>query len=588
MTWEAWLSLAVVVGVVALLGTARTGPGLILLGGLVVVFAAGVVDTGQALSGFSNAGMITVALMYVLVAGIRDTGGVEVIVRWVLGPPRGSLRARLRLLLPVSAMSAFLNNTPVVATYIPAVLSWSRRHNLVPSRFLLPLSYAAILGGTCTLIGTSTNLVVADLLRRQYPEMELGLFDIAWVGVPVLLTGLAYLLLAHRLLPDRRPSTAEFAELRHYTVEMEVEPRGPLVGRTIEEAGLRHLGNLFLVEIERGNNVIAAVGPGERLEAGDLLVFAGDINAVIDLAQIKGLRPSSTEDSAIRHEHPERILVEAVVSNECQLIGRTIREGQFRKTYGASVLAVCRQGQRVEGNLGNIRLRPADTLLLEARPPFLERHRQSRDFLLVSTVDGGEQPRHERAWLAWAILGGVVVTAATGVLSILTAALIGAALMLITRCTSTESATRNLDTQVLLTIAAAFGLSQAMDVTGAAAQVGQGVLALAGNNPYGLLAAAYVAVAALTAVITNNAAAVLMFPIVVSAGEAAGLSPMPFVIATMMAASASFITPIGYQTNLMVYGPGGYHPRDYLIFGGGLNLLAGAVTIIVTPMVWPF
>ncbi|MBB3141900.1 SLC13 family permease [Halomonas organivorans] len=589
MSVDAWLTIAVVVVVFTLMAMTRIGTDMILLGAVIVLLTLGVIDPDQALAGFSNSGLFTVAFMYVLVASIRETGGIDLIIRYVLGRPASEAGAQCRLLLPVASISGFLNNTPVVATYIPAVLGWSRRLGLPASRFLMPLSFASILGGTVSLLGTSTNLVVNGLLIERYPSLAMGLFDIAWVGVPVAVVGVVYLLVAGRhLLAQRGSATQVFENPREFTIEMEVDPEGPMVDRTVEEAGLRHLQELFLVEIERGGNVVSVVGPGEKLKGNDRLVFAGTSAGAVELQQIRGLMPSHQGESSLEKDFKERRLVEAVVSDQCQFIGQRIREGHFRTLYGAAVLAVCRGGERVAGNLGQIRLQPADVLLLEARPPFIERHRQSRDFLLISQVNGSARPNHEKAWLAWSILLGVVMLATLGVMSMLNAAMLGAAASVLTGCCSVGAAKRGMDTRVLLTIAASFGLGAALESSGAAVSMATAGLAYVDGSPWLLLAGVYVMVALLTSLVTNNAAAVITFPIVTAAAENLGVSIMPYVVAVMFAASASFLTPIGYQTNLMVYGPGGYHLKDYLRVGGPLNLLTAAVALVLIPMVWPF
>lgn len=589
MSLDAWIAVGVVLTIFPLMAFSRLGPDIILLGAVIVLMTLGVIDPQQALGGFSNSGLFTVAFMYVLVASIRETGGIDLIIRYVLKRPKSERGALARLLLPVASLSGFVNNTPVVATYIPAVMSWSRRLRLSPQRLLMPLSFASILGGTITLFGTSTNLVVHGLLLERYPELGMGLLDLAWVGVPVAVVGLGYLiLLGPRLLPAREGLANVFANPREFTIEMEVDPAGVLVDRTVEEAGLRHLQELFLVEIERAGNVVSVVGPGEQLKGGDRLVFAGTSDAAVELQQIRGLIPSRDGISSLEKEFKERRLVEAVVSNQCQFIGQRIRDGHFRTLYGAAVLAICRGGERVKGNLGQVRLQPADVLLLEARPPFIERHRQSRDFLLISELNGAARPIHEKAPLAWGLLLGAVLLAAFGVLSMLNAAMLGAALALLAGCCSVGAAKRGLDTQVLLTIAASFGVGAALQSSGAAGVIGGGVLTLVAGNPLLLLIGTYCVVALLTELVTNNAAAVIIFPVVMSAAESLGVSPMPYVVAVMFAASASFLTPIGYQTNLMVYGPGGYRVSDFLRLGSGLNILTGVIALVLIPLVWPF
>ena len=589
MPLDAWISLAVVTAVFPLMAFSRLGPDIVLLGAVILLLTLGIIEPAQGLAGFSSTGLFTVAFMYILVTAIRQTGGIDLIIRHVLGRPRRETAALLRLLLPVASLSGLLNNTPVVATYIPAVLSWSRRLSVPAHRLLMPLSFASILGGTITLFGTSTNLVVHGLLVDRSPELAMGLFDLAWVGIPVAVIGLLYLvLLAPRLLPARRGAAAAFENPREFTIEMEVDPAGPLVNRSVEEAGLRHLQELFLVEIERDGNVVSVVGPGERLKGGDRLVFAGTSEGAVELQQVRGLMPSRHGESSLEKDFKERRLVEAVVSSQCQFVGQRIRDGHFRTLYGAAVLAVCRGGERVAGNLGQVRLQPADVLLLEARPPFIERHRQSRDFLLISQLNGAARPVHEKAWLAWSILAGVVALASLGVMSMMNAAMLGAGLALLSGCCSVGDAKRGLDTQVLLTIAASFGLGAALESSGAAAALASGALGLADGNPLLLLIGVYLLVALLTELVTNNAAAVITFPVVMASAESLGVSPMPFVVAVMFAASASFLTPIGYQTNLMVHGPGGYRFGDFLRVGGLLNLIVAAVALTLIPLIWPF
>jgi di/tricarboxylate transporter len=589
MSVQAWTAVGVVLACLGILLSTAAAPEFILLGGVVALLLLGVLTPEQALGGFSNEGMMTVALMYVVVAGIRETGGVDMLVQHVLGRP-GSLRgALLRLVVPVSTVSAFMNNTPLVAIFLPAVLTWAKRLHISPSKLLIPLSYAAVMGGTVTLIGTSTNLIVNGLLVSG-KKGQLGLFDIAWVGVPCSLLGVLYIwLLAPRFLPDRKPASAVFENPKEYTVEMAVEDNGPLVGKTVEEAGLRHLQDLFLVEIGRGEEVLAAVGPYERLQPGDRLVFAGVSDSVVELQRIKGLRPSIDHGFTLEdRKHRERVLVEAVVSPQCALVGKTIKEGRFRMAYGGSVIAVARNGQRLAGKIGRIRLEPGDTLLLDVRPPFLERHRHSSDFLLISQVSDYIPIRHERAGLAWLILLAVVVSASFEWLSMLKAAMLGATAMLLTGCCSVSEARKSLDGQVLLAIAASFGLGKALETSGAAAGVAHGFLSLAGTEPWLVLALFYFLTVVLTELLSNNSVAVLMFSLALAIADKLGVSFWPFIIAVMIAASMGFSTPIGYQTNLMVYGPGGYHFNDFVRFGVPLNILMGIVALIVIPLVWPF
>ncbi|MBK5944660.1 SLC13 family permease [Halorhodospira sp. 9621] len=588
MGWEAYLTAAVVVALLTTLITTRLAPDMAFLGAVTVLLVSGVIGPREAFEGLSNPGVLTVAALYVVVAGIRETGGVQWVSTRLLGRPRSLLDAQRRLTLPVAGFSAFLNNTPVVAMLIPAVGDWARKHNLAESKLLLPLSYAAMLGGTCTLIGTSTNLVVNGALEQRTGE-GLMLFELAWVGIPVLIVGLAFMFATSRwLLPDRRPAAETLEDPREYTVEMIVEPSGPLVGRTIERAGLRHLPGCYLMEIDRGGEILPAVSPREKLRAGDRLVFVGVVDSVVELQKIRGLQPATDQVFKLDGRRSDRRLVEVVVSETCPVANRTVRDGRFRTRYDAVVIAVARNGERVDGKIGDIVLRPGDTLLIEAGEGFVERQRNARDFLLVRGIEGSAVPRHDRAWLALGILGVMLGVVGVGWLSMLEGALAAGAALLATRCMTLNAARQSVDWSVILTIAAAFGIGAAMDQTGLAAVIAGGLLQLAGEVPWLNLAVVYLVTVLFTSVITNNAAAVLMVPIAASVAADLSVSVVPFAVAIMLAASASFATPMGYQTNLMVYGPGGYHFTDYLRAGLPLNLVTGAVALAVIPWVWPF
>ena len=588
MDWTGWTSLFTVIAVLTTLLTTRLGTDMVMLTALVFLSVSGILTHQEALAGFSNSGLITVAFMYVIAAGIHNTGGLDWIIKNLLGRP-GSLRyAQGRVIAPVAALSGFLNNTPVVATFIPAVARWAKHQGIALPPLLMTLSYAAILGGTLTLIGTSTNLIVNGLYMDLMNTEGFHLFDITRVSLPVVLVGLVFIVLWLPFALRSRVSNGKqmFGDFREYTVEMAVANDGPLVGQSVEEAGLRHLRGLYLVEIEREGGVVTAVPSEERLRSGDRLVFAGDVQSVMELRQIRGLVPSTEEQPLLAKDAPERRIVEAVVSPECLAVGSTIRESRFREKYGAVVLAIARNGRRIEGNLSNIRLEPADTLLLEARPVFVTRQRYSRDFLLVNDTEE-ESPDHRKSLRAWAILIGVVLLAATDTLSMLHAAMVGALAMLLTNCLTLNLARRSLDTHVLLTIACSFALGNALDKTGAADWVGYGVLSLTEGHYLLMLVTTYALVNAMTEMITNNAAALLTLPIILAITESAGMPSEPFVLTLMMAASASFATPLGYQTNLMIFGPGGFRFTDFVRAGLPLNIICGLATVTTVTLLYP-
>ena len=444
------------------------------MGGLTLLLVAGVLTPTEALAGFSNQGMITVAALYVVVVGLRETGGIAWLAQRLLGRPRSVVGAQLRVMLPVTVMSAFINNTPVVAMLIPAVGDLAKRHGFAPSKLMIPLSYAAIFGGTTTLVGTSTNLVVNGLVKEQLGLPSLRMFDLSLVGLPVALVGLMFVVLLGRwLLPDRQPNRSLFENPREYTVEMLVPGGSPLVGKTVEAAGLRHLPELYLVEIDRSGLVVPAVSPRETLLAGDRLVFAGVIESVLELQKLRGLQVATEQVFKLDAPRSERVLTEAVVSDHCPLVGKTIRDGRFRTVYNAVVIAVARGGERVNKKIGDIVLSPGDTLLLETLPNFALQQRNSRDFFLVSSVADSTPLKHERAFVALGLLLALVIAVTAG-FDILYAALLAAALMVATGCCSALEARRGIDWSVLIVIAASFGLGRALEVTGAAHVVATG------------------------------------------------------------------------------------------------------------------
>jgi len=588
MDWHGWLTLALVAATLVTLVFTRLAPDLVLMGALVVLLVTRTLEPATALIGFSNSGVLTVAALFIVAAGLKTTGAVDVLVDRFLGSPRTVRGAIARLCLPVMGASGFLNNTPLVASLIPAVGRWSKRIGIPESSLLIPLSYASILGGTLTMIGTSTNLVVNGTYQTLTGAAGFGLFDIAPVGLVVAAAGFAFLtLLVPKLLPVRNSGDEVFSSPKQFTVEVAVAQDGPLVGRTIQQAGLRGLHRIYLVEIERRGAIISAVPSEERLQGGDRLVFVGETQAIVDLLRINGLVPSAADDPVIARPFPERVLLEAVVAPTCEGVGQSIRDGRFRDRYGAVVLAVARDGRSLPGNLGSIELRAGDLLLLEARPAFVTRQKGESDFLLVSELSGEDPPNHDGAVKAWAILAGVVVLATCGVTDMLAASLLGAGAMVVCGCLNMNQARRSIDLGVVLTIAGSFALGTALQETGAANLVASQVLTLANGDALALLALTYVTVSLLTEIITNNAAALIVLPIVLALTETLGLNAEPFVVVVMFAASASFATPLGYQTNLMVYGPGGYRFTDFFRAGVPMNIVAGIATVTMIPLIWP-
>jgi di/tricarboxylate transporter len=569
-------TVCVAVGVFTLLATDRFSSELVVVGGLVVLLVTGIVTPESAFAGFSNPGVIALAGMYVVTAGLRETGAMDGLARWLLRSARSVPSARRRLTGVTVLTSAFLNNTPIVALTMPIASAWAKRNNASVRGLLLPLSYAAVLGGACTLLGTAAHLVVHGLLlERGMPG--LGLFELAPIGVPVALVCLPVLwtLAKHQLDTVPAASSATDEARREYTADLTVAADAPFLGQTVEEAELRQLPGLFLIRIERADRVIAPVGPTEALKAGDRLTFAGLVETIVDLQRRRGLEPPQS-----KHADTAWVLHEAVISRGSRLVGRGIREMGFRTRYNAAIIAVHRHGERIEQRIGDIVLRHGDTLLLQAASGFATAHRDSPDFYLVSERADSSRPRHARAPLAAGIMLAVVSVAAAGVLPLASAAAAGALGMVMTGCLSPGQARRALDLSVLVVIAAALGIARALDETGAARALAEGLVALTdGLGPWAMLTCIYLAGMILTELITNTAAAALLFPIALSVAVSAQLDPRPFALATSISAAISLATPLGYQTNMMVFGPGGYRFSDFFKMGVPLQLLAAVVAI---------
>lgn len=589
MTWEAWFTLLVVVVTVAVLVRDMVTPMIAILGADVALLVTGVISTEQAFAGFSNPAPITVAALFVVAAAVEKTGALQPLIAAILGNGDGGRVRLLRLLAPTAMASAVLNNTPIVAMLTPQVADWAEKRGQSASRYLMPISFATILGGVVTLIGTSTNLVVSGLMQQQGLE-PIGMFELSRVGLPVAVFGVALVvILAPLVLPERRPARRQFEEeSREYVVHQIVEPGGPLDGRTVESAGLRHLQGVFLVEIEREEETIAPAAPTTLLRGGDRLAFVGRVDLIRDLQMMPGLTPAEQHHAAWL-DGSEHTFFEVVVSGTSPLVGSTLRELNFRSRYQAAVLAMHRAGERVQAKLGDVRVRPGDTLLLVADSSFADRWRDRSDFLLVSHLGGAPPRGGRRAWFVGLVTLLMVMLAGTGVMPIVHAAILAAIALVLGKALTATEARRAVEMDTLIVIAGAFGIGAALESSGVAALVGSAIVdGFRGAGPHVVLLAVTLATIALTELITNNAAAVLMFPIAMAAAAQIGADPRPFAIALAVAASASFLTPIGYQTNTMVYGPGGYRFGDYARLGAPLTLTVVITILLIVPVFWPF
>ena len=601
---DAWLTGAVVIGVVGALMADVGRPDLVLLSGLSVLLVSGVVSPDQAFAGFSNAAVLTVGALYVVAGGVQHTDALSTLDRVLFADTTRLGPVLARFMVPTSVLSGLLNNTPIVAMLTPRLQEWADAQNIPASKLMIPLSYAAITGGMMTLIGTSTNLIVAGLMEAEGYE-PLSLFDVTWVGVPAALVVIAYFVLGgHRLLPDRGASApAAEQQLGQNMFEVTVTAPSPVVGQTVAEAGLRDLGDAYLTHVRRGEEMVQG-RPDRSLEQGDVLAFNGSLAARERLLARPGLtrtlpHPDGAHDDPARYETLP--LYEAVIAESSNLVGTTLGEANFREQYQGVVLGIQRQDEPVTSPVGSTELQAGDLLIVEAPDDFEERWSSGsrEEFYLVAPRNGQARQaaategddegadRSGRAPIALGLTGAMVLAAATGLAPIVTAAFLAALLMILAGCIRVAEAQRALNVQVLVVIAAALGIGKAIETTGLATAAAQGVLSVA--EPFGpvvVLVALYLLTNLLTEIITNNAAAVLMLPIAMAAASSLGAPPVAFGVLVAVAASASFLTPIGYQTNLMVMAPGGYRFSDYARVGWPVTLLVMGTSVGIISLVW--
>ena len=587
LTFELLLTAAVVVLTVTALAREWLPAALAIFGGMLVLLVAGVITPSEALAGFANPAPMTVAALFIIARAVEKTGAIQPMLERALRADSGE-RANLgRLLTPVAFSSAFLNNTPIVAMLISPVSSWADQRGRSVSRLLMPISFATMLGGMVTLIGTSTNLVVSGMLVAIGQE-PLGMFEFTGIGLPVALIGVLFLIFfTPSLLPDRKGLKKRFDEgMREFTVEMLVDPHGPADDRSVADVGLRHLEGVFLAWVRRGETLIAPVGPEEVLRAGDRLGFVGSVDRVVDLQGIRGLR-SAEFNHATGIGDGTHGFFEAVVASTSPLVGESLKSADFRERYQATVLAIHRSGDRIQGKLGEVKLEPGDTLLLLAEQNFRMRWRDRADFLLVSEHAGSPRVKSRKAPFVLGLTVLVVLLVAFDIVPILEGSLAAALAIVAGRILTAHEARGAVDLDVLIMIAASFGIGAAIETSGLAALVAGWIVQPAMViGPVAVLAAIVLATLALTELITNNAAAALIFPIATAAATQAGLDPRPFAIAVALAASAAFLTPIGYQTNMMVYGPGGYRFGDFARLGFPLTILVFFAIVGLTALQW--
>lgn len=601
MTFEGTVVVIVVVLMIAALAKEVLRPGLVIFSAATLFMATGIITSEETLAGFSNKGMITVAVLFLVSEGVRQSGVLNRVAQTYLPRRRGKLLFMIpRIMLPVSALSAFLNNTPVVIIFAPMIKSWAERLNLSSQKFLIPLSYATILGGMCTLIGTSTNLVVHGLMLEN-GLTGFTMFELGKVGIFVAIGGVIYIsIFGNKLLPGEkikfdRKSSHDFKD---YYYDIIVPLNSSLIGRELKNGRIKELKNLFVRSIDRQGEVFNTRKGLFRIEAGDKLLVSGKSDGLNQILANDNLKLNGID---LVHDVPKSELkqYEVVISPRFPGIGRTLKDYNFFDHYDAVVLAIHRNGERITSNIDKVKLKPGDNLVVLTTEKFIENWGESKIFYLTSFIrDHRTTGTFWTKWIAFIVLLLMIVGATMGksiytpsgiIFDMFYFAAIAAILLVWLKILPHHRYTKAISWDILITIACSFAISKALQNSGAADVIASNTIDFArAFGPIGVLAALYIVTSVFTEIVTNNAAAAIVFPIALSASNQMGVDAKPFLVAITIAASASFATPIGYQTNLIVQAVGNYRFRDFLRIGLALNFLAFIISILIIPIFWKF
>ncbi|MCF6409149.1 SLC13 family permease [Pseudalkalibacillus salsuginis] len=586
MITDIWITYIVIGVMLLFLLTNVYSAEVIVLSAVLVLIWSGVLSLTEAFGGFINEGVLTIASLFIVMNSIQKHPSFSNITKFVFGNKQTLRSGMSRMMVVTGGLSSFMNNTPLVVLFTPIVKRWAEKQSIFPSKLLIPLSYAAIIGGMCTLIGTSTNLVLHTLLLREGYK-GFSLFELAYIGVPFFIIALFYMLFfGYRLLPQHDTNYLQKIISPKFIVEVKVNEQFSGTGKTLEEAGLRHLKKCYVMAVLRQGEWIFPVSPTQKVNDGDHLLFVGDETCSQEIEHMRGLVIEHSRYDFTDH-HNEFKLVEATVPQHSSYVSERISDIKFRTRHGGIVVAVYRKGRRINEKIGSIRLKSGDMLVVLTTNESLKTDRASKN-LLVLDVYPTDKNGTFKDWIPIGLFGLMLLLVSFGLVQIAHAAITTAIILILLKVTTFDEAMEAIKWDILFIIGGAFGIATAMTKSGAADSVVNLVfLNLDAMTPFILLMSVYLVTNILTEIITNNAAVVIMFPIVLSFVNELSLNPHPFAVVLAIAASASFSTPIGYQTNLLVYSSGQYRFADFIRVGLPLNIIGFIMTMTIVPLLWP-
>ena len=581
----AWITIATVLTMFTVLLFTKLRADLVFLGAIAILFVTGVLNAKEAFSGFSSTSVVIIGVLFVVVAGLTHTGVLQWIVKHLLGQPDSYSKAVVRLMLPVAALSSFLSNTTVVALFVGIVKMWSKKLNVSPSKLLIPLSYASGMGGVCTLIGTPPNLIISGL----YAENTGTVMNVLATTIPglfCLFVGVLSIIAMRKLLPDRKAPEAAFESTSDYTVELLVPSDNPHIGETIEKAGLQKVRGGSLIEIIHFDEMVSPAIPDEPIMGGDRLIFAGQIDEILDLKQSHGLVNADHHVFTMSEVDRDRQLRTAYVTFGSSLINKKLGGTSFEKDNNMILVAVARRGKRIEESPHDVVLQAGDTLLFEC-PPRINIH-TDRLSSQLHFFDSAQVPNiGKKTLISTIVMMAMVVLSALNVIPLLQCTFLAAMAMLLFRCCNVDQAMKAINWEILMVFAGSVVLGVAIQKTGIAERLAFGILDVCGTNPIVVMTAICLVGTFITEFISNTAAGAMFFPIMYEAAEKLGYEPYPFLIALMISVSSSFATPIGSPTHMLVYGPGGYRFSDFMRIGLLMNFIILAANILIVNIIYP-